>query len=162
MKLRLSYLLIALLVLSCEKENPVLRTAARVIEDHPDSALYLLDGVSRVDLATDREKAEYDYLSAEAFYRTYFFLDDPTEAALERACFYFEENGPAMERMRAWELMGTIQTAVGRYGIGMVSFRKAGAVARDIEQGRNRVGMLAIIVAAILATLVLYFWARKS
>ena len=57
MKLRLSYLLIALLVLSCEKENPALRTAARVIEDHPDSALYLLDGVSRVDLATDREKA---------------------------------------------------------------------------------------------------------
>ena len=162
MKLRLSYLLAALLVLSCGKGSPALRTAARVVEDHPDSALYLLDKVSRVDLATEREKAEYDYLSAEAFYRTYFFLDDPTEAALERACFYFEENGPAMERMRAWELMGTVQTAAGRYGIGMVSFRKAGAVARDIEQGRNRIGMLALLVAAILATLVLYFWARKS
>ena len=162
MKLRLSYLLAALLVLSCAKGSPALRTAARVVEDHPDSALYLLDKVSRVDLATEREKAEYDYLSAEAFYRTYFFLDDPTEAALERACFYFEENGPAMERMRAWELMGTVQTAAGRYGIGMVSFRKAGAVARDIEQGRNRIGMLALLVAAILATLVLYFWARKS
>ena len=131
MKLRLSYLLAALLVLSCGKGSPALRTAARVVEDHPDSALYLLDKVSRVDLATEREKAEYDYLSAEAFYRTYFFLDDPTEAALERACFYFEENG-------------------------------AGAVARDIEQGRNRIGMLALLVAAILATLVLYFWARKS
>ena len=162
MKLCLSYLLAALLVLSCGKGSPELRTAARVIEDHPDSALYLLDKVSRVDLATEREKAEYDYLSAEAFYRTYFFLDDPTEAALERACFYFEENGPAMERMRAWELMGTVQTAVGRYGIGMVSFRKAGAVARDIERGRNRIGMLALLVAGILATLVLYFWARKS
>ena len=162
MKLRLSYLLAAFLVLSCAKGSPALRTAARVVEDHPDSALYLLDKVSRVDLATEREKAEYDYLSAEAFYRTYFFLDDPTEAALERACFYFEENGPAMERMRAWELMGTVQTAAGRYGIGMVSFRKAGAVARDIEQGRNRIGMLALLVAAILATLVLYFWARKS
>lgn len=160
--MRLSYLLAALLVLSCGKGNPALRTAARVIEDHPDSALYLLDGVSRVNLATEREKAEYDYLTAEAFYRSYFFLDDPTEAALERACFYFEENGPAMDRMRAWELMGTVQTAVGRYGIGMVSFRKAGAVARDIERARNRIGMLALLVAAILATLVLYFWARKS
>ena len=161
MKIRLTYVLILFLALSCGRGNPALRTAARVLEDHPDSALYLLDGVSRVDLATEREKAEYDYLSAEAFYRTYFFLDDPSEAALERACFYFDENGPAMERMRAWELMGTVQTAVGRYGIGMVSFRKAGTVAREIEQGRNRIGMLALLVAGILATLVLYFWARK-
>ena len=161
MKIRLSYALVLLLALSCRRENPVLHTVARVIEDHPDSALYLLDGVSRVDLPTDRQKAEYDYLTAEAFYRTYFFLDDATEAALERACFYFDENGPAMERMRAWELMGTVQTALGRYGPGMVSFRKSGAVAREIERSRNRLGMLALLVAAILATLVLYFWARK-
>ena len=155
-------MLLLSLVLSCGRGNPALHTAARVIEDHPDSALYLLDGVSRVDLPTERQKAEYDYLSAEAFYRTYFFLDDATEAALERACFYFDENGPAMERMRAWELMGTVQTALGRYGLGMVSFRKAGAVARDIERSRNRIGMLALLIAAVLATLVLYFWARKS
>ena len=160
MKFHPAYLLLVLL-LSCGRGNPALHTAARVIEDHPDSALYLLDGVSRVDLGTDREKAEYDYLSAEAFYRTYFFLDDPTEAALERACFWFDENGPDMERMRAWELMGTVQTAVGRYGIGMVSFRKASAVARGMERSRNRIGMLALLIAAILATLVLYLWARK-
>ena len=161
MKIRLLYVLTLLLAVSCGRRNPALHTAARVVEDHPDSALYLLDGISRVDLSTDRAKAEYDYLSAEAFYRTYFFLDDATEAALERACFYFEENGPAMERMRAWELMGTVQTALGRYGSGMVSFRKAGAVAREIERSRNRLGMLALLVAAVLATLVLYFRARK-
>lgn len=161
MKIRLLYVLTLLLAVSCGRRNPALHTAARVVEDHPDSVLYLLDGISRVDLSTDRAKAEYDYLSAEAFYRTYFFLDDATEAALERACFYFEENGPAMERMRAWELMGTVQTALGRYGSGMVSFRKAGAVAREIERSRNRLGMLALLVAAVLATLVLYFRARK-
>ena len=158
MKRWLATLFLPFFLLSCGRGDPALHQAARVIEDHPDSALYLLDGVSRVDLPTDRQKAEYDYLSAEAFYRTYFFLDDPTEAALERACFYFDENGPAMERMRAWELMGTVQTALGRYGIGMVSFRKAGAVAREIERSRNRLGMLALLVAAVLATLVLYFW----
>ena len=176
MKFRPAYLFLLLLAFSCGKGNPALRSAERVIEDHPDSALYILDGVSRVDLASEREKAEYDFLSAEAFYRTYYFLDDASEAALERACLYFEANGPAVERMRAWELMGTIQTAVGRYGSGMVSFRKAGAVARDIERSRSRLGMLALLVAGrsrsrlgmlallvagVLATLVLYFWARK-
>ena len=161
MKFRLAYLFLLFFAFSCGRGNPALRSAERVIEDHPDSALYILDGISRVDLKTDREKAEYDYLSAEAFYRTYFFLDDPTEAALERACFWFDENGPAMERMRAWELMGTVQTAVGRYGSGMVSFRKAGAVAREIERSRNRIGMLALLILAVLSTLVLYSWARK-
>ena len=161
MKFRLAYMLLLFFAFSCGRVNPALRQAERVIEDHPDSALYILDGVSRVDLASEREKAEYDFLSAEAFYRTYYFLDDASEAALERACLYFEANGPAVERMRAWELMGTIQTAVGRYGSGMVSFRKAGAVARDIERSRSRMGMLALLVAGVLATLVLYFWARK-
>ena len=161
MKFRLAYLLLLFFAFSCGRGNPALRQAERVIEDHPDSALYILDGISRVDLASEREKAEYDFLSAEAFYRTYYFLDDASEAALERACLYFEANGPAVERMRAWELMGTIQTAVGRYGSGMVSFRKAGAVARDIERSRSRLGMLALLVAGVLATLVLYFWARK-
>ena len=161
MKVRLSYLLWAFLALSCGRVDPALHTAARVVEDHPDSALYLLDGISRVELPTDRAKAEYDFLSAEAFYRTYFFLDDPTEAGLERACFYFDENGPALDRMRAWELMGTVQTAAGRYGLGMVSFRKAAAVAGEMQRSRNRIGMLALLLAAILATLVLYFRARK-
>ena len=162
MKLRLSYLLIALLVLSCEKENPALRTAARVIEDHPDSALYILDGISRVDLASEREKAEYDFLSAEAFYRTYYFLDDASEAALERACLYFEKNGPAVDRMRAWELMGTVQTATNRYGSGLVSFLKAEQVARSIEKARVRAWSLLFFIVAVLATLLLYLWARKA
>ena len=85
MKFRLAYLFVLVLALSCGRGNPALHQAARVIEDHPDSALYILDGVSRVDLATEREKAEYDFLSAEAFYRTYFFLDDASEAALDDA-----------------------------------------------------------------------------
>ena len=160
MKPFLAYLPL-LLLLSCGRENPALRSVAGLVEDRPDSALYLLDGVNRAELASDREKAEYDFLSAEAFYRSYFFLDDPAESALERACLYFDKNGPALERMRAWELMGTAQTAADRYDIGMASFRRAGAVAREIEHSRNRVGTLAILIAAILATLVLYFRARK-
>ena len=161
MKRRILILLMLPFLFSCGSRNTPLQNAARVIEEHPDSALYLLDEISRTDLATEQEKAEYDYLSAEAFYRSYFFLDDASEAALERARLYFEETGPAVDRMRVWELTGTVQTATGRYGSGMVSFRKAGAVARDIERARSRTGTFALLLAAILSTLVLYLWARK-
>ncbi len=155
-------ILVALLPLvSCGGRNAALRNVARVIEEHPDSALYLLDEVPRASLSTEREKAEDDYLFAEAFYRSYYFLDDDAEAALERSRLYFDRHGPAVDRMRVWELTGTVQTATGRYGSGMVSFRKAGAVARDIERARGRTATFALLLVAILATLVLYFWARK-
>lgn len=118
MKKCLSYLLPLFLVFSCGVRNPVLRDAARVIEDHPDSALYLLDGLRRVDLANDREKAEYDRLRSQAFYQSYHFLDDEAEAALMRATLH-------------------------------------------AERQRNRMQTTAILLMAILSTLVLYFWARK-
>ncbi len=118
MKRLLAYLFSLLLLLSCGVRNPVLRDAARVIEDHPDSALYLLDGISRSALASDGEKAEYDRLRSRAFYRTYHFLDDDAEAALMRATLH-------------------------------------------AERQRNRTQTGAILLLAILATLVLYFWARK-
>ena len=160
---RLVHILAALLMLaSCARVSPALREASSLIEDHPDSALYLLDAIPRERLSTDREKAEHDYLTAYSFYKTYYFLDDSSEAALQRSCLYFEEHGPNVERMRAWELMGTVQTATARHGSGLVSFRKAELVAREIERSRVRMQTLSLLVLAILATLVLYFWARKS
>ena len=111
-------LLAAMLAVSC-RTHPELKEAERLLEEQPDSALTLLEGVPRESLRTEREQARYDYLSATAFYNTYFFLDDPHALALSRA-YHFKE----VQRMR--------------------------------------LSNLALLVSAILATLVLYFWARKS
>jgi hypothetical protein len=107
----------ALALVSCTR-NPALREAARLVESYPDSALTILEGISPEAL-NPSDKAEYDYLSAQAFYNTYFFLDDAHSIKLSRAYLYK-------------------------------------------EQERNRTSNLALLVAAILATLVLYFWARKA
>ena len=114
----LAYLFSLLLLLSCGGRHPALREAARVIEEHPDSALYLLDGIQRADLSSDRDKAEYDRLRSRAFFETYHFLDDDAEAALMRSALH-------------------------------------------AERQRNRTQTVAILLMAILSTLVLYFWARK-
>ena len=107
----------ALALVSCTR-NPALREAARLVESYPDSALTILEGLSPKTL-NPRDKAEYDYLSAQAFYNTYFFLDDAHSIKLSRAYLYK-------------------------------------------EQERHRTSNIALLVAAILATLVLYFWARKA
>jgi hypothetical protein len=138
-----------------------LRKASANLSTDPEGTLYLLDSLDRNSLS-ERGKATYDYLTAYSFYRTYYFLDDASEAALQRACFYFEKNGPAVDRMRAWELMGTVQTATNRYDSGLVSFLKAEQVARSIEKARVRTWGLLFLVVAVLSTLLLYLWARKA
>ncbi len=156
----LIYCILAILPIACSRENAILREASRNMENDPESALYLLDSLDRNSLS-EREKATFDYLTAYSFYRTYYFLDDASEAALQRACIYFDKNGPAVDQMRAWELMGTVQTATNRYGSGLVSFLKAEEVARSIEKARLRTWALLFFVVAVLATLLLYLWARK-
>lgn len=129
--------ILAILPIACSRENAILRKASANLSADPEGTLYLLDSLDRNSLS-ERGKATYDYLTAYSFYRTYYFLDDASEAALQRACLYFEKNGPAVDRMRAWELMGTVQTATNRYDSGLVSFLKAEQVARSIEKARVR------------------------
>ena len=116
--MKLWKLILPALALAACTRNPALREAARLVESYPDSALTILEGVSPKDLSP-RDKAEYDYLSAQAFYNTYFFLDDGHSINLARAYRYK-------------------------------------------EQQRSRTSNIAMLIAAILATLVLYFWARKA
>lgn len=116
--MKLWKLILPALALAACTRNPALREAARLVESYPDSALTILEGVSPKDLSP-RDKAEYDYLSAQAFYNTYFFLDDGHSINLAHAYRYK-------------------------------------------EQQRSRTSNIAMLIAAILATLVLYFWARKA
>ena len=105
---------------SCAGDREVSRRLSDVedvLEARPDSALALLDGIDRSALG-ERNQARYDYLSARAFYGTYFFLDDRSDAALQQA-YQFK------------------------------------------ERQRLRTGNLALLVVAILSTLILYLWARR-
>lgn len=116
--MKLWHIILPVLALASCTRNPALREAARLVESSPDSALTILEGVSP-DALSPRDRAEFDYLAAQAFYNTYFFLDDNHSIGLSRAYRYKERQ-------------------------------------------RNRVSNIALLAAAILATLVLYFWARKA
>ncbi len=110
--------LLLLLVVACSRDSNALRQVSRTLDGDPQAALSQLDSLDRAALSP-RLQAEYDYLSAMAFYRSFYFLDEPHSVALARAYRYK-------------------------------------------EQERSRLSNLALLVAAILATLVLYFWARKA
>ena len=107
------------MTLSCSRVPAPLREVASLVGEYPDSALTLLESLPRESLRSEKDRAEYDFLHAQAFYGTYFFLDDASSIALASAYRYQ-------------------------------------------EQRRHRTGMLALLIAAILSTLVLYLWARKN
>ena len=113
----LIFCILAILPVACNRENAVLREISAQMDVDPEGALCRLDSLDRSSLS-NHDKATYDYLSAEVFYRNYFFLDDAHSSALARAYQYKE-----LERMR--------------------------------------LSNLALLLVAILSTLVLYFWARK-
>lgn len=115
--MKLLKLILPVLALASCTRNPALRDAARLVDSYPDSALTILESLP-VETLSEGDRAEFDYLSAQAFYNTYFFLDDEHSRNLSRAYQY-----------------------------------------KDLQ--RSRVSNIALLVAAILATLVLYFWARK-
>lgn len=117
-KILLPILFFLVAALSGCREKQVLAPVREVVGVFPDSALVLLDGIERASLSA-KGRADYDRLSAEAFYRTYGFLDDDHASAL-RSSYLFA------------------------------------------ERERSRAGFLLLLAVAILSTLVLYFWARKS
>ena len=154
--------LTALLLSSCSAGKPeALRVADGLLPERPDSALTVLDALDREALAPDRLRAEYDYMDALAFYTTYYFLDPAREKALAEACVYFEKNGPATQRMKAWELLSAVQSASGRHAAGIASLRRAEKAAREADAAHMRRGLLLLLLVAVLATLILYFRARK-
>lgn len=154
------FALLGAVLAGCDAEMAQLRRVADVAENSPEDAYYMLDSLDR-SAFSELGQARYDYLQAYTFYRNFYFLDDDSHSALSRACLYFEEHGPAMDRMKAWELMGTAETASGRYNVGLVSFRKAQDVALQMQRSRQRAEMTVMLLVAVFATLILYFRARK-
>lgn len=149
-----------MLLFSCSGERKQLGRIESMVEDDPSGAYIQLDSVSRADLS-ERGQAEYDYLKAYTFYRSFFFLDDESMSALSRACLWFESHGRGVDRMKAWELMGTAQTAAGNHKLGLVSLKRAQSVALEIQRSRQRAEMTILLLVAVFATLVLYFRARR-
>jgi len=152
--------ILLVLAVSCSAERKQLRGMEELLEVDPASVYLSLDSLDRATMS-ERGQAEYDYLQAASFYNSFYFLDDESSVALSRACLWFEEHGPAIDRMKAWELMGTAQTVAGNHKLGLVSFRKAQSVAMEIQRSRQRAEMSVLLLVAIFATLVLYFRARK-
>ena len=90
------------LTAACGGSGPVrqqLDRAERLMTDHPDSALAILDAMDRQSLRTPKRQARHALLLSQALDKNYIDVDD--DSLISRAVTYYTRRGSDAERARA-------------------------------------------------------------
>ena len=135
--IRILYLIIGLCVAvvmsSCHRNRlaqDVLNRADSLVEEHADSAMSLLRRDSVVFLrATQQQRMAYILSRTEAEDKLY--ITHSSDSAMQLAVKYFDRHGTALQRTRAWYLLGRVYCDMLLYGNALTAFDAAIAVQPD-------------------------------
>ncbi len=126
--------LIALsLVVGCKgRVDPILSEADFKMEEHPDSALMLLDSYRLSDSTSDYDRAYYGMLLTHARYKN--FIDETNDSLINASSEYFLQHGDKKLASRSLFLQGMIQMNANRLGEAAVFFSKGLDIAKESKQ----------------------------
>ena len=114
MKRYIIILIVLLSLASCTKHSEHWETLAQVesyIEERPDSALVVLQGIDNEELANDEEQAKHALLLSMALDKN--FVDKTDFEVLQPAIDYYEDNGSATDKLRTYFYQGRIYQNAG-------------------------------------------------
>lgn len=117
--------IVASVAVSCGSNPEIdrrLTKAEKIMEQHPDSAYMLLNGIDKETLSTKKEKARYALLMSMALDKNY--IDTTTFDVLQPAIDYYLDNGTPDEKLRTYYYRGRIFQNREDYGNAMSSFIK--------------------------------------
>ena len=118
---------------SCHRNRvaqDVLNRADSLVEEHADSAMSLLRRDSVVFLrATQQQRMAYILSKTEAEDKLY--ITHCSDSAMQLAVKYFDRHGTALQRTRAWYLLGRVYCDMLLYGNALTAFDAAIAVQPD-------------------------------
>lgn len=126
MKRYIIILIVALSLTACRQHSEHWETLTQVesyIEERPDSALVVLQGIDNEELANDEERAKHALLLSMALDKNY--IDKTDFEVLQPAIDYYEDNGTATDKLRTYFYQGRIYQNAGNDAAAMESFVKA-------------------------------------
>ena len=136
----LPFLLLCTTFFSCRdggKSESILRTADSLMEEHPDSALYIL---RRDSLEICRSGKDYRLWYAlsrtEADDKCYIL--HVSDSTIRAAANYYNSHGSDLQRVRANYLLGRVYCDMHLYGHALTSFNKAITVESENDSTINR------------------------
>jgi tetratricopeptide (TPR) repeat protein len=130
-------LLIALLTIQLlpgcapSPERSRLEHIEAIIDEHPDSAMALLDSVDTAALRSDRDRALYDLLYNLALYKS--FNDSLNEESLKFSSNHFTDNKEYSRAAKSYYLLGNLYEARKNFGQSAVSQTKGIEMARKAK-----------------------------
>ena len=129
----LLYISVMAVLASCgdgEAARGVLRRADSLMEEHTDSAMALLrrDSVMLVHAPKPQRMA---YILSKTEVEDKLYITHSSDSAMQLAVKYFDRHGTALQRTRAWYLLGRVYCDMLLYGNALTAFDAAIAVQPD-------------------------------
>jgi len=103
-------------------ERSRLEQIESIIDEHPDSAMTMLDSVDTAALRSDRDRALYDLLYNLALYKS--FNDSLDEKALKFSSNHFSDDKEYSRAAKSYYLLGNLYEARKNFGQAAVSQTK--------------------------------------
>ncbi|MDE6631418.1 MAG: hypothetical protein K2K23_00300 [Muribaculaceae bacterium] len=126
-------LIVLSLVMGCkERVDPKLSEIDSKMEEHPDSALMLLDSYHLSANASDYDRAYYGMLLTHARYKN--FIDETNDSLISASAEYFLKHDCKEQASRSLFLKGMIQRSANSLGESAVSFSKGLDIAKAGKQ----------------------------
>ena len=126
MKRLLFILVFAATFVACERHSEHWDTLTEVesyIEEHPDSALVVLEKIDVSELSGKEERAKHALLLSMALDKN--VIDKTDFEVLQPAIDYYEDNGSATDKLRMYYYQGRIYQNAGNDAAAMEAFVKA-------------------------------------
>lgn len=129
-------LLVGLLVITlfcgCRHSiDPVLAKADSQMEEHPDSALMILEKIDPQELTRDEDKALYGLLYTQAHDKNHQVLEN--DSVIGYSVRYYKEHHDSHRLSKSYYFRGRVLYHQGRYSGAIVSFHKALELAENLK-----------------------------
>lgn len=128
-----SFCLLLLVILSCSESsiNEKMDRAEACMNDSPEEALSILEGIPQEIILTNEEKARYALLKSMALDKNY--IDEQNDSLITIAVNYYSKRNNPDKRMKALYYKGVVQKNAGNYPAAIISLEKAQRDAEDLN-----------------------------
>lgn len=122
-----------IIIVSCEnaKINEHMDKAEELMNEKPDSALIILNGLDKTKGLNDSQNARYALLYSQALDKNY--IDETNDSLINIAVEYYNENGTAKEKFLSLYYQGRIYYNAQNYAKSILAYTKAEQLIDEFE-----------------------------
>ena len=114
----------------CSHSNPTLTSVEQLMDERPDSALAILQGMDTLTLKSSEEKALYSLLSVQTRYKNHVDVQDT--AQIQAAVDFYADSKDDYHKMLAYYYLARVEENRHKYSMAIVNLLKAETAAKKI------------------------------